>query len=324
MNINFGRKAILTGVAGLVLINTVHAQIANSHADLYTTSACNFVINAPHYFDHSVGGVDFTEFNTKYIWLSANMGNMISRFDTDHDYEIITPFGPYYFRLNGIAYNPTGTDQTYIYDITWAFGSVPSAAGTYTVNAYNSERAPVFYRTIDTIGDSITWWQYGRYLRCLMRDGGLHYDFTGTHTDVFGFPHDGHGGDTTTDVLNRMATIPVADAYFVLIGTNDQTTAIQTSDNIIEISNELHNKNPCAKIYISTLLPRNDSYNTLNQKINANLRNYNNWCDKCTLIDLGKYVYSNVNWPTYFMPDGLHPNHAGFLLIAGYLADKLK
>lgn len=287
------------------------------------TSSCQLLINGPNYLDHSIGSIKFATFNSSFIWLDASMGDRTASFNTNMDYEVVTGAGSYYFRLNGEAYNPTGTNQTYIYDLAWAFNMVPPAAGTYVVNAYNSTQNPVFYRYIDTIGDSITWWQQGRFFRCLMRDSGLHYDFKGTQTDVFGFNHDGEGGDTTTDVLARMASIPVSDAYFVLIGTNDHTTAAATATNIATISTQLSVKNPCAKIYISTLLPRNDTYNTLNQSINALLLSHGSFCNNCTVIDTGGYLYSQSNWATYLDAGGIHPTYAGYQLLAAYLAPLL-
>lgn len=286
----------------------------------FCTSSCQLLINAPNYYQSTLGAIKFSTFNANYIWLDSSMGNKVAAFNTNQDYEVVTGAGSYYFRLNGEAYNPTGTNQTYIYDLAWAFNMVPPTAGTYVVNAYNSTQAPVYFRYLVTVGDSISWWQYGRFLRCLMRDSGLHYDFSGQFTDVFGFNHDAHGGDSTTDLMARINTIPVADAYFLLIGTNDHTNAATTADNIISIAQSLRAKSTCAKVYISTLLPRNDAYNTLNQDINTLLRNHGAICQGCVLLDLGAYFYAKPNWATYLMADGIHPNMSGENLIANYLA----
>ncbi len=186
------------------------------------------------------------------------------------------------------------------------------------------EQPNYFGRTLDTVGDSITWFDDGKYFRCLLRDYGLTYDFKGAHTDPFGFGHDGEGGDTTDLVLQRMTSIAVADGYFLLIGTNDQITPEKTVANIKLIAALLKNKNANSTVYISTVLPRTDDLNQRNQKINALLKKQANFCDKCVLVDLGGMFYSTPNWPNYFLPGGLHPNYKGYELMANYLTPLLK
>lgn len=285
-------------------------------------TACQLLITPPAYVKEDFGNITLSATSSNSIWLSPGMGDKTAIFNYNDLYEVTDSIGSRYFRLNGRVYNHTGTGQTFIYDLAYGFGVVPPA-GTYRLKSYTNDRKSVFGRTLDTIGDSITWWQYGRYLRCLMRDSGLKYDFSGNNYDVFGFQHDGNGGAKTTNVLANMSSIPVSDSYFVLIGTNDQTTAIDTFNNIVEISQELHNKNACAKIYISTLLPRNDAFNGLNQSINTLLKDYTGWCSKCNLVDLGGYIYGISNWQSYFMADGLHPNYAGYQIISSYLSSAI-
>lgn len=281
-------------------------------------TSCEMVINQEAFLKQDLGMVSLSSVGSNFIWFSPSSGDKTQELNTNDLYEVTDYVGSRYFRLNGKAYNHTGSGQTFIYDLAYAFNVKPPA-GSYMLKSYTTKRAPMFGRTIDTIGDSITWWQFGRFLRCSMRDGGLKYDFNGNNYDVFGYQHDGNGGYKTTDVLNLMPSIGISDAYFVLIGTNDQTTASQTFSNIVLISEQLHQKNACAKIYISTLLPRNDQFNVLNQSINSLLRSYDGWCDKCSLVDLGGYMYSQPNWPTYLNADKLHPNREGYTLIGNYL-----
>ncbi len=254
------------------------------------------------------------------IWLSPSDGDKTLIFSYNDLYEVTDSIHSYYFRLNGRAYNHLFTEQTYLYDLAYGFQTQPPP-GLYNLKSYSNTKAPIFGRTIDTVGDSITWWHWGRYLRCLMRDKGLRYDFNGNNTDVFGLNHDGNGGDKTTDVLAKMPSIPVSDAYFVLIGTNDKTTDMQVFNNIVEISQKLHEKNSQAKIYISTLLPRRDHFNTLNQSVNNKLRSFNGWCSKCMLIDLGGKSFETADWTSYLTPDGLHPNYSGYQFIADYITE---
>lgn len=287
-------------------------------SNCYAT-ACELLITPPAYVKTDYGMITLSATGSNYIWLSPAMGDKTAIFNYNDLYEVTDSVGSRYFRLNGRVFNHTGTGQTFIYDLAYGFGVQPPA-GTYRLKSYSNVRPQVFGRTIDTIGDSITWWTYGRFLRCYMRNQGLMYDFKGSHTDIFGFQNDGEGGNKTTDVLSRMGSIPVSDAYFVLIGTNDRITPEETFDNIVLIADQLKSKNPCSKVYISTLLPRNDSFNSRNQEVNTFLRGYTSWCAGCVLIDLGAYFYGLPNWATYLMADGLHPNDAGYQKIAAYLA----
>ena len=289
---------------------------------LYAASSCELLVNQLTTVKANLGSMTIASDGANFIWLSSTTGDKTSIFNYDDLFEFHNSVGSWYFRLNGKAFNHNGAGQTFLYEGAWAFNMVPPN-GTYTITSHYSPRKPIFGRTIDTIGDSITWWTYGRFLRCYMRDQGLMYDFKGSHTDIFGFQHDGDGGNTTQNVLDRMESIPSSDAYFVLIGTNDRINPEETFDNIVTISELLKQKNPCARIYISTLLPRNDSYNTRNQEINNYLRDYSQWCSGCTLIDLGAYFYGLSNWASYLMADGLHPNDAGYQKIALYLAPRL-
>jgi lysophospholipase L1-like esterase len=286
---------------------------------VFGSTSCELLINAPNYYQGTLGQINFTYFDSVQIWLNSSMGNRTADFNFNQDYEVVTLLGSYFFRTNGKAYNPTGTNQTYIYDIAWAFNLIPNP-GTYTINYYNSTQKPIFGRYLATIGDSITHWEYGRYMRCLARDAGLMYDFKGEYTDVFGFGHEGSGGDTTTDVLSRMSNIVVADTYFVLIGTNDYATLTpaQTVANIELIAQELKDKNSCAKVYISTLLPRNDTYNTNVQAINNLLRASSSFCNNCFIIDVGGEFLSLPNWQSLLM-DTIHPNYNGYVALGTIL-----
>ncbi len=183
-----------------------------------------------------------------------------------------------------------------------------------------------FEKNIDTIGDSLTWQGDGQYLRCLMRDYGLAYDFIGNHSDKFSFLHDGEGGNTTQQVIQRLNSIPVADNYFVLIGINDvlQGVPLQTTlNNIKKISSALHQKNKFARIYISTLLPIIYHQNLEVQKLNALLLNANTLCDTCEVIDVGGQFYQLENWQSYLI-EGIHPNLKGYNALAKIIVSYIK
>lgn len=281
-------------------------------------TSCELNIDSPNYFQKSLGQISFSSFDNIQIWIDRSMGDISSKFNFNDNYEIITNNGSYYFRLNGIAYNPTGTNQTYIYNIAWDHKRVPPISGTYIVNEYKTESNPIFGRSLATIGDSITHWEYGRYMRCLMRDAGLAYDFTGEFTDIFGYGHEGAGGNNTQHILNRMDSIVVADTYFILIGTNDRIAPLQTVSNIESIAQQLKMKNPYSKVYISTLLPRKDIYNSNVQEINELLLNSPDFCDNCIVIDVGGRFEALPNWPSLLM-DSIHLNYNGYVALAAII-----
>ena len=190
----------------------------------------------------------------------------------------------------------------------------------------NLNRPILFNKTISTIGDSITWQGEAQYFRCLMRDNGLQYEFVGTHTDPFYFQHEGEGGNTTLQILERINQIPVADAYFLLIGINDILQNVPESvivSNIITISNSLYQKNNNAKIYISTLLPINYPQNNKVQKVNLLLLSKSKICPTCTIIDIGNQMYHQSNWPSYFI-EGIHPNKNGYEFLSKTIVPYIK
>lgn len=286
---------------------------------LFASTSCELLINEPAYLKNNYGSINFTAFNSNEIWINASSGNISSYFNFDDLYEVTDSVGSRYFRLDGIAYNPSGTNQTYIYDIAYGFGVIPPA-GNYILKSYSTTRKPIFGRYLATIGDSITHWEYGRFMRCLMRDAGVMYDFSGEFTDVFGFGNEGAGGNNTQDVLNRMSSIVIADTYFVLIGTNDYAllTPSQTVANIQQIAQQLKIKNPCAKVYISTLLPRNDINNSNVQAINQLLLASASFCPNCFVIDVGGQFNALPNWKSLLM-DTIHPNYNGYVALSSII-----
>lgn len=286
------------------------------------SSSCNLIVDQELNLKESLGNISFIDIATNFIWLSVEMGDRRASFNFDDLFELTNFTSSYYFRMNGKAYNHTDSKQTFLYDLAWGGNVLPSSSD-FMVTSYTTVRQPIFERTLDTVGDSITWWYQGRFFRCLMRDKGLDYDFVGSHTDIFGFGHDGEGGNTSKQLLGRINSIPAADAYLLLIGTNDRISPLESVDNIVEIARELRAKKSSTKVYISTLLPRVDEYNKRNQEINILLRDYGFMCDSCVLIDIGEAFYALPNWQNY-LSDGLHPNFEGYTKITEITVKYLK
>ncbi len=190
---------------------------------------------------------------------------------------------------------------------------------TYATNCIPSPEKPAqFNRTIDTIGDSITWFHQAERLRCLMLDNGLRMDFLGKFLDPYGYHHDGHGGDSTFDTLKRIHSIPKSDSYFLLVGVNDiDDTAMTTFLNIQQIAHSLYQINNNAKIFVSTLIPIDTPLNNRNNEVNKLLREKLS-CIHCVLVDTGEMFASQPNWQSLLV-DKVHPTAQGYELIANYL-----
>lgn len=176
----------------------------------------------------------------------------------------------------------------------------------------------LFGKTLDIIGDSIS---EQAMMRCKLRDEGMKFDFSGNNEDAYGFMHDGKGGDTTFNAIYRADNILRAEAYFLLIGTNDAIVGHhpqETISNIIAIAKKLHQKNQDAPIYISTLLPRFDNVfnNARNQRVNAMLTALDGQlCKQCYVLDIGGW-FLKVPGCNRFFWDGVHLTEEGYTLFA--------
>lgn len=171
----------------------------------------------------------------------------------------------------------------------------------------------LYGKTIDTIGDSITWFPN---LRCLLRDKGLRYDYVGNIEDKYGFMHDGVGGNGTQDIINRLPSIPYADAYCILAGTNDGGThPYYTINNLFTIASFLHVKNPRAPIFINSLLPTTNMNNVRNKQVNEILLlldKQKKLCQNCVIIDAGMKFYNIPNWQNYIDDSRVHLTDTGY------------
>ncbi|WP_160149839.1 SGNH/GDSL hydrolase family protein [Legionella beliardensis] len=281
-----------------------------------STTSCQLIFDPLMTFKEDLGTIYFQKVTENTITLE--LASRIPPFSLDELYGITDGKDLWFFRINERIPVP---DPEASYLISWVEKDLPSP-GIYYLASFQTNKKSEFNQTIDTIGDSLTWVRNGRFLRCLMRDQGLPYDFKGSHTDTFGFEHDGEGGDTTQDVLKRINQIPITDAYFLLIGTNDRIPPQETVNNIIQIAKGLHTKNRNAKIYISTLLPRSDDYFERNQTVNKLLLQKRPICPKCQVLDVGGAFYALADWQK-LLPDRLHPSYEGYVELAKIITKQL-
>jgi len=253
-------------------------------------------------------------------WIKFNslIGDVSGSFLFDELYEVRGSLGAWQFRFNGKVHNHDGANRTLLYNVQWNNGAYPTQGGYYNVRHLASERLPIYGRTLCMIGDSITWWESGGWFRQVLRSKGLKYDFSGNHIDIFGARHAGEGGSSSQAVIDRLATIPTSDSYFILIGTNDRD--IDTIANIQYIIGALRARECCSKIYISTLLPRTDAFNSMVNTINTQLRSltlgYRVYLIDSNSLLTGTNFLSNLN-------DTLHPSLAGYEILCDVLAPRI-
>jgi hypothetical protein len=309
-------------LAGYVVIR----ETSRSHCDALRVSY-------PVHTLGDLGTINFESFGRHKLWLSSSEGNLVDdrlydrrtdNFNYDGLYRLTKDGKSWYFRHGGQTFNHDNTNRTFLYDVQWVDQHYPKKPGKYHVEVVG-ETKPVSLPTFNTVGDSITWWQHGEYLRCMLADAGIGHNFIGSRTDIFGYGHDGEGGDNTRDVLKRIKDIAPSSTYFLLIGTNDRFETRETVDNILKIARALSKKQPNTIVLVSTLLPRSDEFDQRNQKVNDALRQYFKSCTSCdsiTLVDTHTAFIKQENWQG-LLADGLHPSKAGYLFLAQFIKGQL-
>lgn len=186
------------------------------------------------------------------------------------------------------------------------------------------------------LGDSITdgdgssnaaAYRSGLYTR--LTNEGIAFDFVGSLNGGTGFPdtqHEGHGGYRAEmirdNVKSYLQTNP-PNLVLLLIGTNDlnQNQGVtSTRDEISEIIDNIFQFNGLIEIYLATLLPRKDSHQSEVEELNALLPDLvltkSSQGVKIFLVDLNTRFLADPNWQTTRMFDTVHPNDAGYDVIA--------
>ncbi len=257
--------------------------------------------------------------NAGLIGFAETEGDLTGRFNFDTLYEVQTPDGPARFRLNDDFYVK---GQTFLANLHWEQGSQPPSAGRYEFSAAQVAQQKTG-KSIAMVGDSITWWSYGRYFRCLLANELSGVSFAGPHADTFGFGHAGEGGNKTGDILARIDSVPTSDFYFVLAGTNDWPLAnpAQTFANIRQIAERLDSKG--GKVIVSTLLPRLDVNDSLNQEVNALIKAWDGAGCDCSVVDLDESFRALPDQRSLFWDAGIHPNLEGYQRVVSILAPQL-
>ncbi len=185
------------------------------------------------------------------------------------------------------------------------------------------------------VGDSITWAGHGDCWRQYLVERIPRLAFVGTHSARLGYSHAGEGGNTTSNVLDRMEAIPASPYYALLIGTNDNNIgnaggvaerADRTAGRIQAIVERLLDKPGTRTVFLGSVLPcftKNPLRDTTNAATNVRLRK---WLE----------IYprkKRVVWVEYEHPiratDGweklieLHPVPEGYMMLARILAEAI-
>lgn len=173
---------------------------------------------------------------------------------------------------------------------------------------------------------------YRHDLYYLLQNAGVVVDFVGSLRYGNGFPdidHEGHPGFLADQLIVQtyLANNP-ADVIFLEIGTNNISygeSAPQVRDALQRVIDNIFLTNPDLAIYLCTVLPRKDSsaLQAVTDALNALLPDlvytYAATGRKIYLVDIAARFLADSNWKTTLLADNLHPNDAGYTLMANAL-----
>ncbi|GEM_PF-6182749 len=170
---------------------------------------------------------------------------------------------------------------------------------------------------------------YRRDLYDLLRNAGIAFDFVGSRQSGVDLPdrdHEGHPGFLASqlDVQNYLAKYP-AEVIFLEIGTNDISygeRADRVRDDIERLVQAIYQAKPRIDLYLATVIPRRRTSAQQQQAdaLNALLPDLVNAKSaagyKIHLVDIAARFKAVSNWPAVLMDDDLHPNDAGYAVMA--------
>jgi len=170
---------------------------------------------------------------------------------------------------------------------------------------------------------------YRHDLHYSLQNAGVAFDFVGALELGAGFPdidHEGHPGFRAEqlNVQTYLAQNP-AEVMFLEIGTNDISageSANQVFGDIERLVDDIHNVNAAVAVFLSTVIPRkgSDALQQVTDDLNALLAGLVSVKAaagyKIFLVDIAGRMKGDPNWKTNLMADNLHPNDAGYSLMA--------
>jgi lysophospholipase L1-like esterase len=170
---------------------------------------------------------------------------------------------------------------------------------------------------------------YRHDLYYALQNANVAFDFVGSLQYGTGFPdidHEGHSGILADQLTAQtyLANNP-ADVVFLEAGTNDISfgeSATTVYNDLERIVDDIHSANAAIAIFLSTVIPRKDSNarqqvtDDLNALIPGLVSAKAAAGYKIFLVDNAGRIKADPNWQTNLMSDNLHPNDAGYSLMA--------
>jgi len=170
---------------------------------------------------------------------------------------------------------------------------------------------------------------YRFHLHSTLTNASIAFDFVGSLQSGSGFPdtdHEGHGGFRADQLaVQTYLTNHPAAVVFLEIGTNDisaNESATQVKNDIETVVEAIHGFDAKIEIYLGTVIPRNDNAakqattDALNALLPGLVSAKSSAGYKIFLVDHAARFLANSNWAAELMSDNLHPNDAGYNLMA--------
>ncbi len=158
---------------------------------------------------------------------------------------------------------------------------------------------------------------------------GTRFNFVGSLQFGNGIPdadHEGHAGWTANEIqagLSSFLNQSQPKAVLLHIGTNDITLGDNAStvyNEIVAIVDGVFQYDATIKLYLSTLIPRRDTKQAINDDVNSRLPGLVsariNSGRRMFLVDMSAAFKANNNWSSQWMADNVHPNDAGYDVMA--------
>jgi lysophospholipase L1-like esterase len=171
------------------------------------------------------------------------------------------------------------------------------------------------------VGDSITARGMAWRERMAQQRPDWHYD--GSHSDGT-YLHDGVGGDTTRDIINRLNAVPACDVYLLMAGGNDlakrSATPGQIAENLQSIADTLSARG--GVVFLMTMIPCNCGTEGnieiayTNYLIQKNITGH-------AIIDAWS-AFSGSPYPKEWLyVDAFHPSWLGYRVLADFVAPRV-
>ena len=167
----------------------------------------------------------------------------------------------------------------------------------------------------------------------LVNNEGVVVDFVGSLADGTGFDnqHEGHDGFRADQILANLNTYLGANPDIIIlhIGTNDVSndqTPESTRDEIGSILNTINTFNPAIKVILSSLVPRTDTKDPQTASLNALIQDLffkkrDDQGHNLYYAGVNEIFKTNPNWAIDYMDNSVHPNDAGYNIMAQVLFD---